>query len=169
MLKPQDIVLYGATGVCRVTGVEQRQINGHAVDYYILEPIGPDRSIICVPCASKLLEKKIHPILTAAEAHALIASIADEPPLWNEDEVQRKEEFRSILSSGDRLKIMRMIKALYLQQELRQSRGHRLHACDEQILKAAEKLLYSELALVLHLSQDEILSLIRERTARPSP
>ena len=56
-----------------------------------------------------------------------------------------------------------MIKALYHHQQVRQAQGKKLHVSDERFLKEAERTLYDEFALVLHISQEQVLPFILDQ------
>ena len=56
-----------------------------------------------------------------------------------------------------------MIKALYYHQQEQHAKGRRLHTADEHFFREAEKLLYDEFALVLHIKPEQVLPFIMEQ------
>lgn len=101
--------------------------------------------------------------MSKEEIYDLIRSIPDEQTIWIENESERKETYKSIISSGDRHKIVQIVKTLYIHQNDQKSKGRKLHLCDERFLKDAEKILYDEFALVLGLERSQVLPFIMQQ------
>ncbi len=163
MYKINDTILYGAHGACRFEGLIRRQFNGIQNDYYVLKPVSGDNSTIYVPVRNEKLVGKMRPVLSEEELRALIKQIPAEDSLWIENEQERKEKYHSILSSGDRLGLVRIIKGLYFHQKEQKAKGRKLHSVDEHFFKEAEKILYDEFALVLHIEPEEVLPFLLEQ------
>ena len=163
MFAVNDTILYGLNGACKITDITKREIGGSAAEYYVLQPVYSNASTIFVPTGNKNLTGRMRRVLSAAEIYALIKSMPQEKPVWIEDENQRKEACKEILSNGDRRELIRLIKALYLHQKELQQIGRRLHMSDERFLKEAERLLYDEFALVLRIKPDQVLPFIMEQ------
>lgn len=160
MFRPNETVLYGAQGVCQVEGIIQKEVNGHAMDYYVLKPVYNVNSVIYVPVQNTALTDKMRRVLAADEIRAIIRTMPQGDSLWIEDENERKIKYREILTRGDRRELIQLIKALYLHQQDLQKKGKRLHSSDERFLKDAEKMLYDEFALVLHIQPEQVLPFI---------
>ena len=79
------------------------------------------------------------------------------------DPNERKEAYAEILKSGDRCRIVRMIRALHLRRQELRSAGKQLRSGDDQLLRDAERLLHDEFALVLHIPQQEVPEYIRRK------
>ena len=163
MFEIGQTVLYGMEGVCTI---EERKVMkvGHArASYYVLRPVYRATSTIFVPEDNALLLSKIRPILSQKE----ILSILQEAPLaevaWIEDPNERKLEYQKILTGGERLWLIRLIRTLYLRRQMLQNSGKHLRTADEQMLRDAEKLLHDEFALVLNIAQTEVPEYIRSR------
>lgn len=163
MFAVNDIILYGLNGACKITDITKREIGGRTVEYYVLRPIYSNASTIFVPTNNENLTSRMRQVLSAAEIHALIQSMPQEKSVWIEDENQRREAYKEILSNGDRQELIRLIKALYLHQKELQQIGRRLHISDERFLKDAERLLYDEFALVLSIKPEQVLPFIMEQ------
>ena len=56
-----------------------------------------------------------------------------------------------------------MIRELYIHKQEQLKNGKKMHISDEQFMKEAEKLLYSEFSLVLNIRVDEVPSFISSR------
>lgn len=160
MHKINDMVLYGAEGVCRIADITVQNMRGDDVEYYVLKPVGENNSTIFVPTGSEVLTARMRRVMSAEEIYALIQTIPEEKSEWIENENTRKLRYKEILSGGDRQELVRMIKAIYLHGQERKKLGKKLHLSDEKFLKDAEKLLYEEFAHVLNIKKDEVLPFI---------
>ncbi len=163
MFEKDDVILYGAHGVCKIVELVEKEYGGIRKMYYELKPIYHDTSVLYVPVDSEILISKMKKILSAEEIYALIQSIPEEKALWIDDDRERKSRYKEILESGDRLKLVRMIKALYLHQQEQEKKGRHLHVADERFFKAAEKILYDEFALVLHIEPQQVLPFVLQQ------
>ena len=102
-------------------------------------------------------------VLSAEEIDQLLGAAAQEEVAWVEDPNERKEAYAEILKSGDRCRIVRMIRALQLRRQELRSAGKQLRSGDDQLLRDAERLLHDEFALVLHIPQQEVPEYIRRK------
>lgn len=158
--KINDIVQYGATGVCKITGIEKKVIMRQEKAYYVLQPMFSNNSVVYVPADNAALLAKMQRLLNADEIYTLIGSITEDEDIWIEDKQQRQAAYRALLQQGDRGEIIKMIKAMYLQEKRQQQKGKKLHLADEKLYKTAQKVLYDEFAFVLHMQPEEIVPLI---------
>ena len=100
----------------------------------------------------------------------MIDSMPDKDPTWISNENERKEQYKSIIASGDHLELIKLIKALYVHKKAREADGRRLHMSDERFIKEAEQLLYDEFQYVLKLhSKDDLMKYILARIERKNP
>lgn len=167
MFQINDLITYGTQGVCRIVDVCEREFAKQKNTYYVLRPVYEERSTIYVPVEKEALTAKMRRVLTAEEIHKLISSMPQETAAWVDDEPLRREEYRRILASGDRVELIRVIKALYLHRQRQKENGRKLHLTDENFLKEAEKLLYDEFALVLGIDRSEVLPYIIQELEEP--
>lgn len=163
MFNKGDTVLYGSSGVCRVEGTKQQELYDTMIEYLVLKPVYDENSTVFVPVRNKELMSKIIPILSEKQVYEFIDNIPNEETIWIEDDKQRKQLYQDIISRFDRKQLVQIIKTLYLHKISQQEKGRKLHQCDEQILRQAEKLLYSEFAVALNIPVDEILPLITKQ------
>ena len=163
MFLKNDIVRYGAHGVCKIADIAEKNFNGVPVEYYVLKPIYNDTSTIYVPVQNQSLTDKMYKVLSAEEIRALIQAMPYEESMWIDDEEERKRRYQEILVDGDRVEMVRMIKALYLHQREQQAKGRKLHMADDRFFKEAERMLYEEFALVLQMKKEEVLPFILEQ------
>lgn len=162
MFKINDTILYSAEGVCKIEDITEKSFGGKSMEYYVLKPIYKDNSTVFVPVASEKLVSKMRPVLSPEEIMDIIKSMPDESTLWIDDENTRKAEYKKIITNNNPREIIQLIKTLYIKQKEQQSKGKKVHLCDERFLKDAEEVLYNEFALVLNIKPDKVLPFIIE-------
>lgn len=161
MFKVNDVIIYGAQGVCKIVDTEEKTVGGVKKTYYVLKPVGDKGSTIFAPTDNAQVLKKMRRLLTKDEIHKLIDSMGSENAVWIENENERKELYKSILARGDHLELIKMIKAIYAHKKEREAEGKRLHMSDERFFKDAEQILYGEFQYVLELSgKDDLMTYI---------
>ena len=164
MFQVNDVIIYGAQGVCKITGTEEKTMNGKKKTYFVLKPVKDKSSTIFAPMDNELVLKKMRRLLTKDEIHKLIDSMPEENAVWVENENERKELYKSILAKGDHLELIQMIKAIYAHKKEREAEGKRLHISDERFFKDAEQILYNEFQYVLDFGgRDDLMTYIFER------
>lgn len=151
-----DQVMYGIHGVCRIVALEERKVDRKKIEYYVLEPLERPDAKYYVPTQNEAAVAKLRRIMTASELDALLHSDEVEKESWIPDENQRKQYYRELISGGDRGALISMVRTLHRHREAQAAMGRKFHLCDENFLKDAEKLLSSELSLVLNIQQSQV-------------
>lgn len=155
MFQKGDRVIYGIHGVCEIVELEQRIVDRKTVEYYVLEPINQAQSRFYVPTENPVAVGKLRKVLTKQELDRLLQSELEED-IWIEDENRRKQAYRELIVSGDRASLIAMVRALHKHREAQALAGKKLHLCDENFLRDAERILGGEFALVLNIAPDEV-------------
>lgn len=161
MYKSGEQVVYGIHGVCTVTDVEQRVVDRQRITYLALEPVGQPGAKYLVPTHNAAAMSKLSPILSKEQLEGLLNSPDVHEDAWIRDENARKQHYRELISSGDRTALMRMCATLYRHRDQQAAAGRKVHLCDDNFLRDAEKLLCSEISLVMELEYDEARSYLR--------
>lgn len=154
MYQVGERVLYGIHGICRIADQEERTVDRKRVTYLVLEPEGQSGARYLVPTHNQAAMAKLRPVLKREELEMLIASDDVHEDGWISDENQRKQLYRELISSGDRKKLMQQVCTLYRHKAARMAAGRKVHLCDENFLRDAERLLCSEIASVMELDLD---------------
>lgn len=162
MYSAGEYVIYGIHGVCRVAGYEKQLVNRKRTEYLVLEPVNNTESKYYLPTANPTAMAKLKPVLSAQELKDLLASDEIRQDGWIRDENQRKQHYRDLISGGDRVTILRTVYALYRYREEQMAVGRKFHLSDDNFLRDAEKLLSSEIALVLELTPEQARDYLRE-------
>ena len=155
MLKLNEKVMYGTTGVCIVEKIEDKQIGREIKSYYVLKPIAQNSSTVFLPADNEKLLSKVREVLTKDEILELFVALKSAEDIWVDSDAQRRVVFTEIISSGDRLKSMLLLRSLINRRSELMAKGKRLHIADEKALKEAGRLSYDEIAEALGLSFDE--------------
>lgn len=157
-------IIYGANGVMEIVDVREEIIGDVARKYYVLRDLNStSASQIFVPVDNEKLVSSMRPLLTRDEAMDMISRIKNIPEAeWKADNRIRSEKFRQVIESGDREGMISVIKAVYENGIKRQEEGKKNFLADENIMRKAEKVIYSELSTVLEIPEGEVASLIAE-------
>lgn len=163
MYQNGDWVMYGIHGVCRVAGTEKQLVDRKRTEYLVLESLSQTESKFYLPTANPTAMAKIKAVLPAQELRDLLASEEIRENVWIQEENQRKQTYRDLISSGDRTALLKMVNTLYRYKAAQAAAGRKFHQCDDNFLRDAEKLLTSEIALVLEMSQEEARDYLRQQ------
>ena len=108
MFAKNDYIIYGTTGVCKITGIEKKKFNNMEREYYILKPAYDPNSTIYAPVANNMIN--IRKIMTVKEVYDLIKTMPDNKPIWIDDINLRKEKYNEILKKGDKVELVKLIR-----------------------------------------------------------
>lgn len=173
MFQKDDLVVYGRTGVCRVTDVTEPDFcRGGAGEehklYYVLSPLFQDGTIYAPVDNFKVT---IRPILTAAEAKRLVDAIpvSRAEAYYGCSTQDLRDHYQTLLQAGDCCALMELVSSIYAKKAQAEQAKRKFGAVDEHFMKQAEQLLGGELAAALNLPVNEVLDRIaaklRERKA----
>lgn len=163
MFRVGDTVLYGVHGVCRIIAEEERTVNRRKVGYYVLEPVEQPGVMFYVPSQNPAALSKLRKTLTESEIYALFRSDEVQRGTWIEDESARKQRFRELMYGSDRGAIIGMLRSIYDHRESQRANGRKLHVCDENFMRDAEKLLCVEFGMALNLQPEQVASFIHSQ------
>lgn len=157
-----DRVVYGIHGVCQVVALEERTVDRKKVVYLALEPVGQGGSRYLIPTHNEAAMGKLRKMLNAEELKAMLSAEQIRRGEWIPDENRRKQTYREQIAGGDRMVLLEMICTIYRHKEMQIAAGKKVHLCDENFLRDAERLVAGELAIAMEISLPEALSLLRE-------
>ena len=163
MFKKDDIIMYGASGVCRIAGIIEKEFGGANHPYYELHPVYDQKSTVFVPLENSALVGKMHRLLSSQDIETLLTDVPKQESNWITNEPERKQHYKELLEQGDRKALMGAIQTLYHHQQSCHREGKHLHVCDERFFKDAERILYDEFAYVLNIDRDKVLNYILDK------
>lgn len=161
MFQVGDSVIYGAHGVCRIAAREIRRVDRKNLTYLVLEPLDKDGSRYYVPAQNEAAMSKLRSVLSRQKLEDLIYSERIREDGWIRDENQRKHRYKELIVSGDREGLLRAIHSIYRQRETLTAVGRKIHLCDDNFLRDAEKMLTGEIAFTLDMTQAEARDFLR--------
>ena len=168
MYKPNDLIVYGNTGVCRVMDITTRDDLDIAVKgrlYYVLRPLYQD-CIISAPVESEKVY--IRPIMRADEVDKLIDSIPSINAEVFSSRVLREldEHYDALIKTHDCATILELTMSLYKKKAEAEKSGKKFGIVDAKYLARAEELLFGEFAAALGIERDEVVDYIADRVER---
>ena len=140
-----EIVLYGSNGVCEITEITTKKIGKDSIEYYVLKPVCSDSSTLFV--------------LSSDEIKDILSQKTDNE-IWIDNKAERCEKIKEIISGGDCMKLVELIRRMHFHSKLQLKKGRRLHITDERFLKEAEKMVCDEVSVVLHIDRNDVLPLV---------
>ena len=160
MFQIGDVLVYTTYGICRVENIIEMNFNGSLTKYYILVPLSEAKTELTIPVDNPITNSRLHKLLTPDEINEIINQIVYLEPFWIPNDNERKKAFNDIIKKGDRKDTLQMLKSVKKHQLSLKDKVRKLHACDEQVMHDAEKLIVDEFSYVLNKEKIEIYTLI---------
>lgn len=162
MFEKDQLIMCGGHGVCRVVN-----ITGNPVDrldkvrkYYVLEPVFQKGSTVYTPVDNdKVVMRRI---MNKEEAKALAEGVTRIETVWIQEEKSREQMYKEAIRTYDCRSLVQIIKTLYLRKQDRLKAGKKVLSSDEQYLRKAEELLYSEMSLALAIPREDVEAYIKD-------
>lgn len=163
MYRIGDKVVYGALGVMEIIEITDQTVGEITRKYYVMKEYSSNSpSLTYVPLDNETLTSQMKPLLTRDEIIEVIRKAKNSPPLeWIEDNRARSEAYKKILSTADRALMLSMIDSVYKTGIRREEEGKKNYIADENSMRRAEKLINSEFALVLGISESDVPEFIK--------
>ena len=170
MFEIGSYVSYRAEGVCVIADIREERFGalGGIGKYYILAPIGDEKSTVFVPCDNENLVSMMRPLLSAEEILAMVEELREERIEWIEESRLRNLRFREIFSVGDRRQLIVLLNTVIEHSERIRALGKKVGSTDENAIYRAKTMLFEEFSMTTDLRDaDEILLLLRgDRTLK---
>lgn len=157
MFKVGDLILYGNTGVCRVTDITTRDSSGADKDrlFYILSSLYQG-GILSTPVNNTKIFMR--PIISKQEAERLIDMIPTIRAEAYHNRVMRAltDHYETALKTYDCLELIKLTMSIYAKKQYMAQQKHKFGAIDERFMKRAEELLFGELAAALCIPKQSV-------------
>ena len=163
MFEVGEYIVYGTNGICRVEEICKSPYDKTDTrDYYLLVPVNnPMSSTIYTPVNNERVPMRR--LMTAAEIDTLIAGMPQIEMLTVPVEKQRREIYRTVISTLSPAGYVQVIKTVQRRRaELAAAHKH-FPVTDLEYGRLAKHLLYSECAHVLGLAEEGIEQYITDR------
>lgn len=161
MFQIGDLVTYGIHGVCRITDQEERTVDRRKIPYLVLTPLEQPGARFLIPAQNEAALRKLRRILTREELETLLRSETVRKDVWIADENQRKQRYRELINGGDRAALLQMIGSILRHRESQTAAGRKLHLCDDNFLRDAERLIDAEFSLILGIEPGQVSGYVR--------
>lgn len=158
-------VVYGAHGVCCVTGMEERTVDRKKCIYLVLQPALNSATRYYIPTHNAAAMAKLSPLLSKEELENMLSSPRIRDVVWIQDENRRKQMYRELIAGTDRERLMRAVYALYRHRENQAAAGKKFHICDENFLHDAERVLSGEIENILGIENQEAKEYLKQHLA----
>ena len=135
-----DRVVYPMYGAGIIEDLEQKEIDGQKLNYYVMRiPVGNLKIMISVMKADVL---GIRQISKSSEVYGIIKSINDRPVIMNENWNQRYKENMEKIKTGKLSEVTEVFRNLLLREK---ERG--LSSAEKKMLTNAKQIILSEIIL----------------------
>ena len=148
MYKSGDVVVYGRD-VYRIKDVKDNYLFNKT--YYIMNPIDDDSLVTSVPVDTT---SYLRDVITKEEAEELIAKIPSIEIVQASDR-DIEYEYKQLLRENTLEALIKIIKTTYMRNMMRQNQNKRISEKGGQYFNRAERQLYNELSISLHLTFDD--------------
>ena len=164
MYQKGELILYGSTGVCRVTDVVSKKFSRTEPEklYYILTPLYQSGTITTPVENGKVFTR---PVISRDEAISLIDTIPHiEAEAYHNTNLQQLEShYKQELESHDCRDLLRLTMSTYQKKKEREQAKLKFGAVDRRYMERAEDLLFGELAVALDIEREDVQAFIEER------
>ena len=153
-----ESLLYGGSGVMTVVDIREEMFGDVSHKYYVLRPASlRTESLTFVPTENKKLVSMMRPLLKKEEIYRVMRELESADDVaWNMDNRRRSDGFKEIIESGDRLKMLAMIRTIRRAGDKREKEGKKNYLSDEVAMRKAMKLITTEFATVLSAQEEQV-------------
>lgn len=156
-----DYIVKTASGVCQIKDIVNPDfVKEKKKLYYQLIPVSDEHATLYIPVDKE--DNTMRAVMTESEAEELIQRIPLIHEIWINNEKEREGRYKEAIKSNDPEQIVGIVKLIYHRKESREKQGKKITAVDERYFDIAEKLLYSELEVVMKRDKNEIYDLIKK-------
>ena len=160
--KINDVILYGADGICKIGEITEREIDSSVYKYCILHPVFDKKSTIFVPLANKSLVGKMRDLPTEPEVDAALEAVLSKTETWISSDSKRKETLKEVIEFGTVYQLLAALKLLYIHRDFQNESGKKLHVADEHIMKDIEKVLLDILSYIKDMERASAKDFLKE-------
>lgn len=157
MFQVGDTVVHQGVGLCTIADIRKEEFSrGNCQTYYVLQPQSDTSTTLFVPVEGEKV--RLRTVMTAEQAEALPEQVAAYLPVWSDNERERQDTFARILRGGEPAALARLVLDVKQQERQRYEQGKKLRFTDERAMQEAARLLKQELAVVLNISPEHVIS-----------
>ena len=166
MFKENDLVMYGATGVCRVRSIGRPDFAREDDDklYYFLEPLYQSGIIYAPVDNQKVVMRSI---ISADDAKAMLKNIDDVKgaEIVPGSMQHLSQQYQSLIESYSSECLLSLAKSIYRKNLEAEKNRKKLGQIDKRFMKKTEDLVFGEFAAALGEDREEIADYVHKHFA----
>lgn len=162
MFATNEIVISGATGICKIADIRKENFNSEPTEYYILKPVYSDNATFFLPTKNRTKASKMRHLITVEEIRDLVIASPEGEDECIDDDHLRFEKYTAIIKRCETQEIFWMLRSLHERKKTQLEAGKKFHTADDKLAKEAETLLYGEFAIALDILPEEVPAYIEE-------
>lgn len=154
-----DTIIYSAHGVCKINDICDKTVSGITKKYYVMHPIENNHQLtISIPVDSDKV--KILDLIHEEEAIKILESFKNPGVPWEDQPGTRLNLYSSIVNTGNRKEIAKVVNTLLRKQMEAELQGKKLYEQDRKILQNAQSILFKEMAIALNKHEEVIKEIV---------
>lgn len=154
---PDDVVMYGSNGVCRIDAIEQTDRGS----YYILRPVHKERTKFMVPVDNEHLVSRMRPMPTQQDLTESLKAAKNADVEWIKDNAERKEYAKRVLEDGSAYELLMLARSFAEHKRYVMEIGKKTTSSDSSILRSAQEHIRDEFSTVFEIEPEEVDSMIK--------
>lgn len=163
MYRVNDLIVYGNTGICRITDImtAEKISNDKEQLYYVLQPMN-EACVIYTPVNTKAFMRLV---ISAKEAERLIDTIPtiQAKAYYNKRMHELVQHYDAAIKAYDCAGLIELVMSIYDKKQIAEQQKRKIGQVDERFMKQAEELLFSEFSIALGISKDKVPAYIASR------
>ncbi|GHU63622.1 CarD family transcriptional regulator [Clostridia bacterium] len=162
MFEKGEYVMYSCHGCCIIADYSEVEMDGAMKMYYHLTPIGENRTVIMTPVDNQKV--RIRKIISGEEGKKIFGAIQELEDLeWIDNRTQRSQNFKNVIREGSTQELAQLVKTLLWKKMESRLEKQKFTVADTNVLRDAEKLLYSELSASIQMDLGQIKEQINKK------
>lgn len=145
-----DKVMHPQEGACYIENITTMRIGETERDYYILAPLIDKKAILYIPILRDG-DERLRPVLSEKQMEEVKRNVCERRVEWIESCRHRQKLSTEVIRSGDFGMILEFIKMMLDRQKEKE-----LGSKDKEYLLSAQKIAYSEMAMIQECSYENI-------------
>ncbi|MCR5213741.1 MAG: CarD family transcriptional regulator [Eubacterium sp.] len=156
MFEVGDYIIYGSSGVCKITNVGPMKISGVSKDklYYTMIPCYIRDSEIFTPIDNERVVMRR--VMSKDEAEDFMSSVSDIDELEIIEEKKRELEYKQAVLTCKPEVLVGLLKTIQTRIDERTAEGKKVTSSDAKYFRIAEDNLFGELAISLDMEKDDV-------------
>ncbi|NLM37207.1 MAG: CarD family transcriptional regulator [Firmicutes bacterium] len=155
MFNVGDRIVYPMHGAGVIVGIEQRNVSGTPEDYYIIKLASGEMKVMIPVCNKDLVG--LREIISKDEVEKVLAVLRNKEMDMSSNWNRRYRENMEKIKSGNIYDVAEVVSGLSLRD-----REKGLSTGERKMLENAKNILYSELAMVEDLDEEQVQSMVEE-------